>query len=74
MLSSNKALWFAPDGSRIAFATYNDTQVLPMTIPYYGRPGELIFQYTRQYVIRYPKVRPRFTTTQFSVLRPPIVQ
>ncbi|XP_034243317.1 venom dipeptidyl peptidase 4 isoform X2 [Thrips palmi] len=55
VLSGNKALWFAPDGSRLAYVTYNDTAVPFMTLPYYGRPGELLFQYTRAYNIRYPK-------------------
>lgn len=57
VLSGNKALWFSPDGARLAYVTYDDTAVPFMTLPYYGRPGELLFQYTRAYNIRYPKVR-----------------
>lgn len=56
VLASNKAIWFSPDGSRFAYASYNDSQVPIVTLPYYGRPGELLFQYTRAVNIRYPKV------------------
>lgn len=55
VLSGNKALWFSPDGARLAYVTYNDTAVPFMTLPYYGEPGQLLFQYTRAYNIRYPK-------------------
>ncbi len=57
VLSSKKALWFSPDGAMLAYATYDDSRVPVMTLPYYGRPGDLNFQYTRAINIRYPKVR-----------------
>lgn len=55
VLSSNKALWFDPSGTKLAFATYNDTRVPVVTLPYYGRPGDIHFQYTAAVPIRYPK-------------------
>ena len=57
ILSSNSALWFSPDGGRLAFATFNDTRVDTMNFPLYGQPGELPFQYPFQQSIKYPKVR-----------------
>lgn len=50
-------MWFSKDGTRLAFARFNDTVTRVMSIPYYGVPGNLDFQYTRAVNIKYPKVR-----------------
>ncbi|XP_071514680.1 venom dipeptidyl peptidase 4 isoform X3 [Panulirus ornatus] len=55
ILSSNSALWFNPNGHRLAFATFNDSRVDTMNFPLYGRPGDLSFQYPIQQSIKYPK-------------------
>lgn len=55
VLSSKSAAWFSPDGKRLVYAKFNDTRVPLMTIPLYGTPGTLEFQYTRAIQIRYPK-------------------
>ncbi|XP_078045888.1 venom dipeptidyl peptidase 4 [Augochlora pura] len=55
VLSSATALWFSPDGSHLAFATYNDTGVRDMAMLYYGRPGVLADQYPKEVKIKYPK-------------------
>ncbi|KAF2361491.1 Dipeptidylpeptidase IV N-terminal domain, partial [Trinorchestia longiramus] len=55
ILSSNSALWFSPQGTRLAFATFNDSLVDTMNFPLYGQPGELVFQYPFQQSIKYPK-------------------
>lgn len=55
ILSSNSALWFGPNGLRLAFATFNDSRVDTMNFPLYGRPGDLSFQYPIQQSIKYPK-------------------
>lgn len=55
VFSSNKALWFSPDGTKLAFGRFNDTQVPVMVIPVYGEPGSLLFQYPRANLIKYPK-------------------
>lgn len=57
VLSSNKALWFSPDGKKVAYGRYNDTDVPIMVLPIYGEPGKLAYQYPRANVIKYPKVR-----------------
>lgn len=56
VFSSNKAVWFSPDGKRMAYAKFNDTITPVMTIPVYGQPGNLQFQYPHAAQIRYPKV------------------
>ncbi|XP_018579789.1 venom dipeptidyl peptidase 4 isoform X2 [Anoplophora glabripennis] len=55
VFSSNKALWFSPDGTKLAFGRFNDTQVPVMVIPVYGEPGSMLFQYPRANLIKYPK-------------------
>ncbi|XP_041972903.1 venom dipeptidyl peptidase 4 [Aricia agestis] len=55
VFASNNALWFSPDGARIAYATFDDTNVRIMKIPHFGIPGSVDYQYTRHREIRYPK-------------------
>ncbi|GJQ81972.1 hypothetical protein Trydic_g15447, partial [Trypoxylus dichotomus] len=55
VFGSNHALWFSPDGKKLAYVKFNDNTTNIMTIPYYGIPGSLDSQYTRAVQIRYPK-------------------
>ncbi|KAF7998266.1 hypothetical protein HCN44_009664 [Aphidius gifuensis] len=55
VFSSNKALWFSPSGKKMAFGFFNDTKSHLMTIPYYGYPGSLSFQYPSAIPVHYPK-------------------
>lgn len=55
VVSSNKALWFSPDGKRLAFARYDDTAVPTMVVPVYGEPGNPFFLYPRANIVKYPK-------------------
>ncbi|KAJ8921034.1 hypothetical protein NQ315_015830 [Exocentrus adspersus] len=55
VFSSNKAVWFSPDGTKLAYGRFNDTEVPVMVIPIYGEPGSLLFQYPRANLIKYPK-------------------
>jgi dipeptidyl-peptidase-4 len=55
VLSDTRALWFSPDGERITWIEFNDTNVDVMTITHYGQPGNLQFQYPIQTPLRYPK-------------------
>ncbi|XP_013161751.1 PREDICTED: venom dipeptidyl peptidase 4-like isoform X1 [Papilio xuthus] len=52
---SNNALWFARDGSKLAYATFDDTNVRVMKVPHFGVPGSVDYQYTQHHEIRYPK-------------------
>jgi dipeptidyl-peptidase 4 len=56
VLGSNEAMWFSPDGTKLAFATFDDTKVRNMTFPYYGIANNLTFQYSVNINIHYPKV------------------
>lgn len=49
-------MWFSKDGKKLAFASFNDSLTRVMSIPFYGIPGNLDFQYSRAVNIRYPKV------------------
>ena len=67
ILSSNSAMWFSPEGGRLAFATFNDSLVDTMNFPLYGQPGELPFQYPFQQSIKYPKVIIMFVKDHFTL-------
>ncbi|XP_036148733.1 venom dipeptidyl peptidase 4 isoform X5 [Monomorium pharaonis] len=55
VFSSNKALWFSPSGTKLVFGYFDDSSTPVMTIPFYGYPGSLTFQYTSAIPIHYPK-------------------
>ncbi|XP_076294344.1 venom dipeptidyl peptidase 4 isoform X2 [Lasioglossum baleicum] len=55
VFGSNKALWFSPSGTKLAFGYFDDTLTPIITIPFYGYPGSLTFQYTSAISIHYPK-------------------
>jgi len=55
VLSDTKAMYFSPDGDKLAWIEFNDTEVDVMTITHYGQPGNLQFQYPIQTPLRYPK-------------------
>lgn len=54
VFSSNEAIWFSPNGSKLAFGHFDDTHVPVMNIPYYGFPG-LTSQYPTMTSLHYPK-------------------
>lgn len=56
VLGSGSALWFSPDGTSLAFATFDDTDVKTASYFYYGQPGSLESQYSDIVNIHYPKV------------------
>jgi dipeptidyl-peptidase-4 len=56
VLGTGSALWFSPDGKKIAFASFNDTLVDEFIYFTYGNPGDLEDQYPTEVRIRYPKV------------------
>ncbi len=45
VLSDTRALWFSPDGDRLAWVQFNDSDVDVMPLQIYGQPGRLEFQY-----------------------------
>lgn len=56
VLSSGSALWISPDGNRLAFAWFNDTDVDDFKYYLYGDPGSLEDQYPEVVTLKYPKV------------------
>ena len=59
VLSDTKAIYFSPDGDKLAWIEFNDTDVDVMTITHYGQPGNLQFQYPIQTPLRYSTVQYR---------------
>lgn len=56
VFSSNSATWFSPDGKKIAYIKFNDTNVPLMALPIYGRAGDPDYQYPKTLPVNYPKV------------------
>lgn len=57
MFGSSKALWFSPDGSKLAYVSFDDKNVESISFPLYGDPGWYpAFQYPKIEEIPYPKV------------------
>jgi len=65
VLGTGSALWLSPDGTSLAFATFNDTDVKTASYSLYGQPGSLESQYSETINIRYPK--PGTTNPQVSL-------
>lgn len=57
VFSGKTALWLSPDGSKLAYARFDDTTVRRMLIPIYGIAGAPDFQYPADLPVNYPKVR-----------------
>lgn len=55
VLSDTRAIWFSPNGAKIAWIEFNDTDVEVMPLVIYGQPGRLEFQYPIPTPLRYPK-------------------
>lgn len=55
VFGTDGALWFSPNGNRIAIASFNDTEVEEFTYFMYGEPGSLDYQYPEHITLRYPK-------------------
>lgn len=56
VFSDTSAMWFSPNGDKLAYASFNDFHVNIMTIAYYGEPGAIASQYPEALYLRYPKV------------------
>lgn len=86
ILASSAALWFSPDGNKLAIVKFVDTSVEEFTYYLYGTPGSIDDQYPEAIKLRYPKsgtTNPTITvqirdvsdeglaTSTWSVITPP---
>lgn len=56
VFGTDGAIWISPNGEKMAFAYFDDTNVKEFTYETYGTPGSLADQYPEYHTIRYPKV------------------
>ena len=56
ILTVATAFWWSPDGTRLAFAQFNDTNVEFQEYPWYGDTVDKSSQYLDRVKIKYPKV------------------
>ncbi|XP_046814896.1 venom dipeptidyl peptidase 4 [Vespa crabro] len=51
----SSAIWYSPDGSHLAYASFDDRNVQEILYLHYGEPGNLVDQYPTEVKIKYPK-------------------
>lgn len=56
VFGSGSALWFSPDGKKLAYAQFNDTNLADFSYYIYGTAGSMDDQYPTTRTIKYPKV------------------
>ncbi|KAM7358770.1 dipeptidyl peptidase 4 omega isoform 3-T6 [Cochliomyia hominivorax] len=55
VFSSNSAVWFSPDGKKLAFIKFDDSPTHVINFPVYGEAGDIRFQYPFNRLVAYPK-------------------
>ncbi|KAH9631657.1 hypothetical protein HF086_012717 [Spodoptera exigua] len=68
VFGSSNAIWFSNDGVKMAYVTFDDSDVDVMRVPHYGIPGDVRFQYTRHHDIRYPKAGTNNPTVRVTLM------
>ncbi|CAD0244225.1 unnamed protein product [Spodoptera exigua] len=68
VFGSSNAIWFSDDGVKMAYVTFDDSDVDVMRVPHYGIPGDVRFQYTRHHDIRYPKAGTNNPTVRVTLM------
>lgn len=63
VFEDNFALWWSPDGTKLVWGSFDDSEVDFYMLPEYG-PWQSIEQYPRLSEVRYPKVNGRNPTIQ----------
>lgn len=56
VFNAAEALWFSPNGTYLAVASFNDTFVESAVYPYYGNSSDTYYQYPELVQFKYPKV------------------
>lgn len=68
VFGSDSTLWFSADGSHLAMASFDDTDVKEFSYHIYGDPHDPEFQYPEEYKLRYPKVNTTNPTVHLRVM------
>ncbi|XP_062551679.1 venom dipeptidyl peptidase 4-like [Armigeres subalbatus] len=68
VFETDTAFWFSNDGSHIAMASFNDTNVKEYSYQMYGEPGDPETQYPVEHRLRYPKVNTTNPTVHLKVM------
>lgn len=68
ILSSSAALWFSPEGDKLAIVKFVDTSVEEYTYYQYGSPGAIENQYPEAIKLRYPKSGSKNPTITVQVI------
>lgn len=56
IFDNSRAMWFSKQGTKLAYAAFNETLVPLVYLPQYGIPDTIYDQYSRILNYRYPKV------------------
>ncbi|KAL2123489.1 hypothetical protein VTJ04DRAFT_3944 [Mycothermus thermophilus] len=68
IFGSDHALWFSPDGEKIAFLSFNEKGVETFTVPYYMDGEKYPPSYPYELKLRYPKVGTTNPTVALNIL------
>lgn len=68
VLGSGAAMWFSPDGNKMAIINFDDTNVEEFTYMEYGAPGNIENQYPKEIKLRYPKAGTTNPTVTLKVI------
>ncbi|KAI8625928.1 dipeptidyl peptidase IV N-terminal region-domain-containing protein [Xylariaceae sp. FL1651] len=68
IFGSRSAIWFSPDGQKLAYLSFNETGVETFTIPYFMNNMEIAPVYPKNLELRYPKVGTKNPTVSLTLL------
>ncbi|KAI0873407.1 dipeptidyl peptidase IV N-terminal region-domain-containing protein [Hypoxylon argillaceum] len=68
IFGSRSALWWSPDGQKLAYLGFNETGVDTFTVPYFMNNMEIAPVYPKNLDLRYPKVGTKNPTVSLTLL------
>ncbi|KAI1435449.1 dipeptidyl peptidase IV N-terminal region-domain-containing protein [Xylaria sp. CBS 124048] len=68
ILSSRSAIWFSPDGQKLAYLSFNETGVGTFTVPYFMNNMKIAPVYPENLELRYPKAGTKNPTVSLTLL------
>lgn len=60
IFASDRAMWFSKQGTKLAYASFNETLVPMVYLSHYGIPSTMYDQYEEIHGYHYPKVYTRY--------------